>query len=240
MTPFYDFGSRLLSCSIGVHKMATERLYLQPEEPGDDHTSDQVFDILCNTLQSKPELPAKVAVAKIIALIPGREIRSSELNAFVMTCYEVAEQIPHNHESLIKLVTIIDLCYNALFPMDHLEYVNFQAFIARIIQRGLLSVCNLAIWTIQDAFERREGKSQVNRNAYVQAALQYLVIVGDQIFQEVIEKRDSNEWDSWYKQVGAVAAQESDDKSCVYDQDVVQLAGRAMVVMEAIQRLKTG
>nr|POF25875.1 hypothetical protein CFP56_74960 [Quercus suber] len=233
--------------------MTTQRLCLKLEEPGDDHTSDQVFDILCNILQPKPELPAEVAVAKIVALIPGREIHSSELNAFVTTCYEVAEQIPPNHESLIKLVTIIDLCYNALFPKDRLEvslrpehdcgpvkYVNFQAFIARIIQRGLLSVCNLAIWTIQDAFERREGKSQVDRNAYVQAALRHLVIVGDLIFQEVIEKRDSNEWDFWYKQVGAVAAQEPDDKSCVYDQDVVQLASQAMVAMEAIQRLKTG
>nr|POF06892.1 hypothetical protein CFP56_31516 [Quercus suber] len=93
--------------------MATERLVLQPVEPGDDPIADQMFDILRETLQPDPKVSVDKAVAQIVELIPIKKYHSSELTMFLMTCLEIAEQIPYDHPAMVKLVTIIDLCLNS-------------------------------------------------------------------------------------------------------------------------------
>ncbi|KAM0696432.1 hypothetical protein Q7P36_003678 [Cladosporium allicinum] len=83
------------------------RLDLQLEEPGDDTLSDQVFDIVRNTLQPDFELPLENAVQKIGALLPESKPYSSEVGTFLENCYGMADQIPHSHPSMTKLVTLV-------------------------------------------------------------------------------------------------------------------------------------
>ena len=91
------------------------RLDLQLEEPGDDTLSDQVFDIVRNTLQPDFELPLENAVQKIGALLPESKPYSSEVGTFLETCYEVADQIPHSHPSMTKLVTLVYSTLNSVW-----------------------------------------------------------------------------------------------------------------------------
>lgn len=92
---------------------ATERLNFQLEEPGDDPLSDQVFDILRNTLQPDCEISLEVAAQQIESLLPEGHPYSHEVDCFLTTCYEVAEQIPYYHVSMTRLVTVVDLCLNS-------------------------------------------------------------------------------------------------------------------------------
>lgn len=90
--------------------VSTQYLDLRLEEPGDDPISDQVMDILRDTLQPDGKTSLESAVEQITALLPKGRPSSTEVGSFVETCFEAAEQIPYSHPSMIKLVTIIDRC----------------------------------------------------------------------------------------------------------------------------------
>ena len=95
---------------------SSTRLDLQLEEPGDDPISDQVFNIVRDTLQPDSELHLETAAQKIGALqIPEGKPYSSELGTFLETCYEVADQIPHSHPSMTKLVTLVYSTLNSVW-----------------------------------------------------------------------------------------------------------------------------
>jgi hypothetical protein len=95
------------SPSIHSKMSSSARLDLQLEEPGDDPLSDQVFDIIRNTLQPDSELPLETAVKEIAALLPEGKPCSSEVGTFLETCYEVTDQIPYSHPSMAKLTTLV-------------------------------------------------------------------------------------------------------------------------------------
>nr|POF01079.1 hypothetical protein CFP56_21027 [Quercus suber] len=144
------------------------------------------------------------------------------------------------------------------------KFLNYLTFMARVDQRGLVRGFHCSIWTIEDAFERGQGKTREGRNALVKSALQHLLIIGDAIYLElknVDSKRNSkhdfkqdgwwhwfkpkdvskqDKWRQWRKQVRVVASQKTDHKTRTYDHDTVAMAGRALVAMEMIERVKGG
>jgi len=95
------------SLSIYQKMSSSARLDLKLEEPGDDPLSDQVFDVLRNTLQPDSEYPLETAVQKIGTLLPQGKPYSSEVGTFLETCYEIADQIPYHHPSMTKLTTLV-------------------------------------------------------------------------------------------------------------------------------------
>lgn len=97
---------------------AIERLDLRLEEPGDDPLSDKIFEILCKTLQPDGELSLESAARQISSLLPEGQPYSDKVGRFLTTCYEVAEQIPYSHPSMIKLVSVIDACLNSSKFLD--------------------------------------------------------------------------------------------------------------------------
>jgi hypothetical protein len=78
---------------------SSARLDLHLEEPSDDPLSDQVFDIVRDTLQPDSSLPLETAAQKIEAFLPEGKPYSSEAGTFLETCYEVADQIPYSRNS---------------------------------------------------------------------------------------------------------------------------------------------
>lgn len=123
------------------------------------------------------------------------------------------------------------------------KYVNFNTFAARIHQRGLLKGAILAIGALEDAFQRKLGKSQEQREAYVTAALQYLLLNGDIIYEVIRNderERWKHSWPSWRNEVARLADRNLNDKRCLWSQEIVEMAGRALTAMEGIERLKAG
>nr|POF06891.1 hypothetical protein CFP56_31515 [Quercus suber] len=134
-----------------------------------------------------------------------------------------------------------DACLASDPAEDPVKFVNFQTFAARVCERGLVQGYNLPIWACESAFETSDGNTSEERNAWVKAALQGLLLVGDGIYQEFTEDdRKLDQWSRWHEQVSAVAAVSVQDKNSAYSPDTILLAGRALVTMEAIERLKTG
>jgi hypothetical protein len=214
---------------------SSARLDLQLEEAGDDPLSDQVFDIVRNTLQADSELPLETAVQEIGTLLPEGKPYSSEVGTFLETCYEVADQIPYFHPSMTKLTTLVysilnfvwqsqidkvgenaqDTPYQRLvetlrdwwnsrsnsdkqpraFKMlnsragsspaeDPEKYVNFQTFTAHLHERGMIKGSHLAVWTLQDALDGAKTVPERERNAYVKAASNWLLLNGEAIYAE--------------------------------------------------------
>lgn len=117
---------------------STQQLNLHLEEPGDDHLCDQIIDILRKALQPDATMSLEVAVEQIVALLPRGHPYSHEVGQFVETCYEAAEQIPYNHPSMIKLVTIIDSCLNSSKLLE-----GERAQVSRFRARELLSTTDI-------------------------------------------------------------------------------------------------
>lgn len=84
-------------------------LNLEPMERGDNALDDQLFDILHDAVQPDGRASLESQIQKITQLLPEGKPYSYGVSAFLATCYEIAEQIPYDHPSLSKLVTIIDL-----------------------------------------------------------------------------------------------------------------------------------
>jgi hypothetical protein len=121
------------------------------------------------------------------------------------------------------------------------KYVNFNTFAACIHQRGLLRGAILAIGTLDDAFQKKLGKSQEQREAYVTAALQYLLLNGDMIYEDVKDdERWKHSWPCWRNEVTRLAAGNLNDKRGLWSQEIVEMAGRALTAMDGIERLKAG
>lgn len=99
-------------------KMAGERLNLMPEEP--DFTNPlflPMFEIFDKVLQPDSELSVEDAVAQLVVLLPEGKPYSSEVGDFIGTCVEMADAIPYTHSSMLKLVSILDLClHSERFP----------------------------------------------------------------------------------------------------------------------------
>lgn len=93
--------------------ISTQRLNFQLEEPGDDPLCDKIIDVLAQVLQPENTTPLNAAVDQIVVLLPQGQPYSDEVGDFLTTCYEAAEQIPYDHPSMIKLVTVIDSCLNS-------------------------------------------------------------------------------------------------------------------------------
>jgi hypothetical protein len=121
------------------------------------------------------------------------------------------------------------------------KYVNLNTFAARIHQRGLLKGAILAIGTLEDAFQKKLGKSQEQREAYITAALQYLLLNGDIIYEDIRnDERWKHSWPCWRNEVARLAARNLNDKRCLWSQEIVEMAGRTLTAMEGIERLKAG
>jgi hypothetical protein len=266
-------------------------LDLQLEEPGDDPLSDQVFDIIRNTLQPDSELPLDAAVQKIEALLP--KPYSREVGTFLETCYEVADQVPYSHPSMTKLTTLVYSTLNSVWQSrvdktgenaqdtpyqklvetlrdwwnsrfssdkklqavtmltfragsnpaeDPEKYVNFQTFTAHLHERGMIKGSHLAVWTIQDALDGAKTVPEQERNAYVKAASNWILLNGEAVYAEVAggESVSTKEWRHWHDRIDEVADGTWNKRPCAYDDDTVLLAGRASVSMDAIERRKTG
>lgn len=94
---------------------SSARLDLQLEEPGEDPLSDQIFDIIRDTLQPDSELHLETVAHKIGALLPERKPYSREVGTFLETCYEAADQIPYSHPSMTKLTNLVSSTLNSVW-----------------------------------------------------------------------------------------------------------------------------
>lgn len=100
---------------------------------------------------------------------------------------------------------------------------------------------NLAVWTIQDALDGAKSVPQRDRNAYVKAAANWLLLDGEAVYAEVAgDQAGWKEWRGWQDRFSEVVDGKWNGRPCAYDEDAVILAGRASVSMDAIQRLQTG
>jgi len=98
----------------------SEHLDLQQCEPGDDPLLDAFFDIIREAVQAKSEVSLEESVRRLTDMIPEGKPYSSETSSFVWTCCEAARQIPYDHDSQDKTVTLIDsvLMSERLTPSD--------------------------------------------------------------------------------------------------------------------------
>jgi hypothetical protein len=96
----------------------------------------------------------------------------------------------------------------------------------------------LALGTLEDAFQKKLGKTQEQREAYVTAALQYLLLNGDIIYEAVKnEERWKCSWPCWRDEVARLAAGTPEGKTCSWSQEVVGMAASALTAMEGMLRL---
>ncbi|KAJ8612787.1 hypothetical protein MRB53_037258 [Persea americana] len=205
----------------------------------------------------------ELTVSQLVSLIPQGKPYSIEMSGLVGSCFEIAEQIPYTHPSMIKLVTLIDLCLKS----SHFDQVDGHAVSVTIDSsvhphilradrirgisianksfakweeiggmRGLFGGHVLPIYTIDDAFGEKPGVEQ-SQDAYARAALNYLMITGDGIYEEVLNgELELKRWQRWLQQANLISKQ---DKSSVYAQETIDLANQVVVAMEAIQQLKS-
>ncbi|SMQ47085.1 unnamed protein product [Zymoseptoria tritici ST99CH_3D7] len=242
----------------------SSRLTFHLEEPGEDPLSDDIFDILCRSLQPDPELSMEATIQKITALPPQGKLYSREMGVFLETCYEVAEQIPFAHASMTRLTTIIYSCHESIqtsgatrdeYPYQKLgetlrgwwdssstptedpsKYVNFQAFTAHLHARGMVTGHRVALWTLETALDTSKVVSQAERNAYVKAASNWLLLCGDEIHTGTT----AQQWRGWHNRLKQVSDGKWRNQACTYDEETVLLAGKAVVAMEAVERKKDG
>ena len=85
--------------------MTTETLSFQFEEPADDPISDQLLDLLESSLQPEANVSAEAIAKGMAAILPG-----GTLFILILTCFDIAQQIPYTHVSMPKLVAALDLC----------------------------------------------------------------------------------------------------------------------------------
>jgi hypothetical protein len=125
---------------------------------------------------------------------------------------------------------------------DPEKYVNFQIFTAHLYERGMIKGTDLAVWTIQDSLDVTKSVSEQERNAYVKAASNWLLLTGEAVHAEIAEGESVSrkEWRRWRDCVDEVADGKWNKKPCTFDEDAMLLAGRASVAMDAIERRKTG
>jgi hypothetical protein len=134
-------------------------------------------------------------------------------------------------------------CHTGSSPAEDPEkYVNFQTFTAHLYERGMIKGSHLAVWTLQDALDGTKTVSEQERNAYVKAASNWLLLVGEAVYAEIEDggSVSTREWRRWHDSIDEVADGTWNKRPCAYDDDTVILAGRASVSMDAIERRKTG
>jgi hypothetical protein len=99
------------SLDYNLKKMAGERLNLMPDEPDyNDPLFLPTFEILNKALQPDSGFSVEDAVSQLTALFSEGKPDSIEMGDFIGTCLEMAEAIPYTHPSMLKLVSILDLC----------------------------------------------------------------------------------------------------------------------------------
>jgi hypothetical protein len=92
---------------------AQPQLEFELEEPGDDAIADKVFEILRNLLQPDTDFSLNDAAEQITESLPEGGSYSTEVGSFLWTCYELAQQIPYNHPSMTKLITLVHTCLDS-------------------------------------------------------------------------------------------------------------------------------
>ena len=125
---------------------------------------------------------------------------------------------------------------------DPEKYVNFQTFTAHLYERGMIKGSHLAVWTIQDALDGTKTAPEQERNAYVMAASNWLLLNGEAVYAEIEGggSVSTKEWRRWHDSIDEVADGTWNKRPCAHDGDTVLLAGRASAAMDAIERRKTG
>jgi len=124
---------------------------------------------------------------------------------------------------------------------DPERYVNFQTFAAHLHERGMIKGCHLAVWTIQDALDGAKKVSEQERNAYVKATSNWLLLNGEAVYTEIAsDGSKSKEWRHWHDRLNEVANGTWNKRPCVYDEGTLLMAGRASVAMDAIELRRTG
>lgn len=119
------------------------------------------------------------------------------------------------------------------------KYVNFQTFAARIHERRMVNGPELAVWTLEHAFEKHKGSTNDERDAYVQAASQWILIQGDVAYAEVVKgKLARKTWRGWRERFADLAARKAGKDGFVCSQRTAELAGKAAVAMESLEREK--
>lgn len=124
-------------------------LDLRMEEP--EIYSSQVkhlFSILHDYLQPKTVTTLQYTAASIVAILPKRDIGSTEVWMFGELCIQLAEQIPYYHPLQLKLVALVD--YLQLCPQ------LFEIFEDREVKKGKL---NQALGTLTGCTTLLQGKS---------------------------------------------------------------------------------
>lgn len=82
-------------------------LSLRIEGP-DDPLAYQTLHILQDFLQPSSRLTIKDTAHSILALLPKNAPYSTEIWSFGETCIEIAEQIPYDHPSQLKLAALFE------------------------------------------------------------------------------------------------------------------------------------
>jgi hypothetical protein len=125
---------------------------------------------------------------------------------------------------------------------DPEKYVNFQTFAAHLHERGMIKGIDLAVWTLQNALNGAKTVLEQERNAYVKAASNWLLLDGEAVYAET-EGGGSvsmEEWKRWHDRIDEVAGGTWNKRHCVYEEDTVLWAGRASVAMDRIECQKAG
>jgi hypothetical protein len=65
------------------------------------------------------------------------------------------------------------------------KFVNFQTFTAHLHERGTIKGSHLAVWTIQDALDGAKVVPEQERNAYVKAASNWLLLNDEAVYAEL-------------------------------------------------------
>jgi hypothetical protein len=125
---------------------------------------------------------------------------------------------------------------------DPEKYVNFQTFTAHLYERGMIKGSHLAVWTIQDALDGAKTVPEQERNAYVKAALNWLLLDGEAVYAETAGggSVSTKEWRRWHDRIDEVASGTWNKRPYAYDDETVLVASRASVAMDATERQKTG
>ena len=77
-------------------------------ERDDDGFSDEIYYLIRDFVQPKSTLTLEATTRYLKDLLPHRDQDSDEVWSFGETCIEIAQQIPYQHPSQLKLVGLLE------------------------------------------------------------------------------------------------------------------------------------
>lgn len=123
------------------------------------------------------------------------------------------------------------------------KYVSFQTF-AALVDARTVATPTLAVFTLRDAFDSKRSASDPGHEAYVTAAAQWMLHLGEQIYSEALKNGKGalfgesepwatlRQWRRWHDGFKKV----SEGKANRYAEDCRSRAGRAVDVMDSIKQ----